>query len=55
MTELRVEGVSKIFGKAAAVDDVDLEVADGEFVVLLGPSGCGGKTPGRGSWGRVEV
>ena len=30
--------------RSTAVDDVDLEVADGEFVVLLGPSGCGKTT-----------
>jgi multiple sugar transport system ATP-binding protein len=44
MAEVRFERVRKTFGKVAAVDDVDLEVADGDFVVLLGPSGCGKTT-----------
>jgi multiple sugar transport system ATP-binding protein len=44
MAEVRFEAVRKSFGKVAAVDAVDLEVADGEFVVLLGPSGCGKTT-----------
>jgi multiple sugar transport system ATP-binding protein len=44
MAEVRFEGIRKMFGKFAAVDGVDLEVADGEFMVLLGPSGCGKTT-----------
>ena len=44
MAEVRFQSVRKTFGKVAAVDDVDLEIADGEFVVLLGPSGCGKTT-----------
>ena len=44
MADVRFERVRKLFGKTPAVDDVDLEVADGEFVVLLGPSGCGKTT-----------
>jgi multiple sugar transport system ATP-binding protein len=44
MAGVRFEGVRKTFGKVVAVDDVDLEVADGDFVVLLGPSGCGKTT-----------
>ena len=41
MADIRFESVRKSFGKFAAVDGVDLEVHDKEFVVLLGPSGCG--------------
>src|SRR5215213_2238019 len=44
MAEVRFQAVRKLFGKVAAVDEVDLDVADGEFVVLLGPSGCGKTT-----------
>ena len=41
----RLERVSKVFpGDVTAVDDVDLEIADGEFMVLVGPSGCGKST-----------
>ncbi|MBA3415960.1 MAG: ABC transporter ATP-binding protein [Chloroflexia bacterium] len=36
--------VSKRFGGVTAVDRLDLEVADGELLVLLGPSGCGKTT-----------
>jgi spermidine/putrescine transport system ATP-binding protein len=36
--------VSKRFGDLTAVDDLDLELAAGEFFTLLGPSGCGKTT-----------
>jgi len=40
-----LEGVSKYFkGATPAVYDLDLEVEDGEFVVVVGPSGCGKTT-----------
>ena len=39
----------------AAVDGIDLEVADGEFLVLVGPSGCGKSTTLRMLAGLEEV
>ena len=44
MAGLSLAGVCKSFGRTEVLRDVDLEVADGEFVVLVGPSGCGKST-----------
>ena len=44
MAGIRVEKVSKRFGKVEALKGVDLEVRDQEFLVLLGPSGRGKTT-----------
>ena len=41
---VRLEHVSKLYGEFVAVDDVSLDVGDGEFFALLGPSGCGKTT-----------
>ena len=42
---VELKGVNKTFPEGAvAVDDLNLEVRDGEFMVLLGPSGCGKST-----------
>lgn len=41
---VRIESVSKSFGKDAALEHLDLSIAPGEFVTLLGPSGCGKST-----------
>jgi len=39
-----LENLSKHFGKVKAVDSLNLEIKEGEFLVLLGPSGCGKTT-----------
>jgi putative spermidine/putrescine transport system ATP-binding protein len=44
MSFLLLEGLTKRYGDAAAVDGIDLAVGKGEFVSLLGPSGCGKTT-----------
>ncbi len=42
--DVRLERVSKLFGPVAAVDDLSLDIAEGEFFSMLGPSGCGKTT-----------
>jgi multiple sugar transport system ATP-binding protein len=44
MAEIRLKGLSKRWGTAVGVETIDLDIADGEFLVLLGPSGCGKTT-----------
>ena len=54
MSTVRLAAVSKHYGATVAVDDFDLEVADGELVTLLGPSGCGKTTTLRMIAGLIE-
>jgi len=42
--DLKLESLTKIFGTLVAVDRVNLEIREGEFVCFLGPSGCGKTT-----------
>ena len=44
MASVTLKNLTKRFGKVVAVNGVNLEIPDGEFVVLLGPSGCGKST-----------
>ncbi len=49
MSDLHIDGVSKVFstgeeGEIVAVDNADIEIKDGEFLVLVGPSGSGKST-----------
>ncbi len=44
MVRVTLEGVSKLFGDFLAVDEIDIEVKEGELFFLLGPSGCGKTT-----------
>ncbi|MCL4439372.1 MAG: sn-glycerol-3-phosphate ABC transporter ATP-binding protein UgpC [Firmicutes bacterium] len=39
-----MEGITKVFGNTTAVAKTDLEIKDGEFLILVGPSGCGKST-----------
>ena len=44
MAALQLNGIYKRYGDTQVVHGVDLDIADGEFVVLVGPSGCGKTT-----------
>ena len=41
MTGLRLKGVRKNFGAVEVIKGVDLDIASEEFIVFVGPSGCG--------------
>ena len=44
MARISIKDLVKTFGVYTAVDGVDLDISDGEFVILVGPSGCGKTT-----------
>lgn len=44
MADVRVLELTKTFGETTVLQNVSLDVADGEFLTLLGPSGCGKST-----------
>ena len=41
---LEIKGMNKSYGENSILQDVDLAVADGEFVAIMGQSGCGKST-----------
>ncbi len=44
MASLEIKSVNKNFGNIQILSDINLEIDDGEFLVLVGPSGCGKST-----------
>ena len=44
MATIELRSVNKSFGSTAVLRDIDLDIGEGEFVVLVGPSGCGKST-----------
>ncbi|RUW90565.1 ABC transporter ATP-binding protein [Mesorhizobium sp. M7A.F.Ca.US.010.02.1.1] len=44
MTQIELRGVQKFFGAVQVIKDLNLKIADNEFIVLLGQSGCGKTT-----------
>ena len=44
MSSLKIENISKTYGQLDILKNIDLNIEDGEFLVLVGPSGCGKST-----------
>jgi multiple sugar transport system ATP-binding protein len=44
MASVRLENVTKRYDDELAVDNMNLDIKDGEFLTLVGPSGCGKST-----------
>jgi len=44
MAPVTLKSVKKTYGEVATIHGIDVDIADGEFVVLVGPSGCGKST-----------
>ena len=55
MAAITLDKLVKRYDKVEAVHGIDLEIADGEFVVLVGPSGCGKSTTLRMIAGLEEI
>src|SRR6185312_10791358 len=55
MATITFDHVTKQFDETRAVDDLNIEVEDGEFLVLVGPSGCGKTTALRMLAGLEEI
>ncbi|HET8813980.1 MAG TPA: sn-glycerol-3-phosphate ABC transporter ATP-binding protein UgpC [Solirubrobacterales bacterium] len=56
MAEIVLDGVTKVFPDGyEAVKEIDLDIGDGEFMILVGPSGCGKSTALRMIAGLEEI
>jgi len=55
MAGVRIRGLHKTYNRTDAVCGIDIDIADGEFVVLVGPSGCGKSTTLRMIAGLEEI
>jgi len=44
MATITISGVKKSYGRAEVLHGLDIDIADGEFIVIVGPSGCGKST-----------
>ncbi|MBC2885654.1 sn-glycerol-3-phosphate ABC transporter ATP-binding protein UgpC [Ochrobactrum sp. CM-21-5] len=44
MKDVSLRGITKSFGNLTVLDHIDLDIRNGEFLVLVGPSGCGKST-----------
>jgi multiple sugar transport system ATP-binding protein len=44
MADIQIAGLHKRIGNTAILSEIDLDIADGEYVVVVGPSGCGKST-----------
>ena len=44
MRSLSIQNVAKSFGDVEVLNDINIDIADGEFITLVGPSGCGKST-----------
>ncbi len=44
MARMELRGVRKSYEGLEVLRDIDLDISDGEFIVLVGPSGCGKST-----------
>ena len=41
MGSISLNGINKSFGSTEVLKDINLDIKDGEFLILIGPSGCG--------------
>ena len=55
MAAVKLEGITKKYGDQVVVKDVNLDIENGDFVVLVGPSGCGKSTTLRMIAGLEEI